>query len=398
MAMTVAGFTGGEAEELRRAMGFKRSQKRMAAIEERLRAGMAKNGIAGETQDAIVRSIASFALYGFPESHAASFALIAYASAHLRAYHPAAFVSSLLNNQPMGFYHPFTLVKDAQRHGVTFLPVDVTKSGWSCALEGDAVRLGLRYVAGLRKEAGERIAALAPFTSLQDFVDRTGLRKDELRRLAEVGALNAFGLTRRSALWQAERAARPRGPLLRDAEAEAENSLATAEEPSPDSPPLPPSAAPPSTPRSPLPPSSESPLPDMTFPERLSTDLLGTGLTIGPHPMILHREALAARGVRRAAELPSLPDGTRVVVAGAVTCRQRPGTAKGFLFLTLEDETGLANVTVRPDLFAKRKQVLVESGALEIEGILQNEEGTSVRALEARPLLTGPVPESRDFH
>ncbi|MFI5183304.1 MAG: DNA polymerase III subunit alpha, partial [Vicinamibacteria bacterium] len=223
MAMTVAGFSGGEAEELRRAMGFKRSRMRMEPIETRLRAGMAKNGITGEAQEDIVRAISSFALYGFPESHSASFALIAYASAYLKAYHPAAFVCSLLNNQPMGFYHPFTLVKDSQRHGVSFRPVDVTRSGWDCALEEEDVRLGLRYVTGLRREAGERIVSArteAPFVSLQDFVDRSSLRHDEQQRLAEIGGLNAFGLTRRSALWQVERAGRPRGPLLKQADAD----------------------------------------------------------------------------------------------------------------------------------------------------------------------------------
>jgi error-prone DNA polymerase len=369
MAMTVAGFTGGEAEELRRAMGFKRSQRKMAAIERRLREGMQQRGIAGETADLIVRSITSFALYGFPESHAASFALIAYASAYLKAHHGAAFTCALLNNQPMGFYHPFTLVKDAQRHGVCFRPVDVTSSGWSCTLEEGTVRLGLRYVAGLRAEGGERIAAAraqAPFTSLQDFVDRAGLRKDELRNLAEVGALNAFGLTRRSALWQVERAARPRGPLF--------GALGVDESREP------------------------SPVPEMSLRERLGSDLLGTGLTIGPHPMALYRRELAAGGVRRAADLAGLPDGTRVKVAGAVICRQRPGTAKGFLFLTLEDETGLINVTVRPDLFHQQQAVLVGADVLEIEGILQARDGGSLRALCARPACLGtpPVP-SRDF-
>jgi error-prone DNA polymerase len=369
MAMTVAGFTGGEAEELRRAMGFKRSQKKMAAIEGRLREGMQQRGIVGETADVIVRSITSFALYGFPESHAASFALIAYASAYLKAHHGAAFTCALLNNQPMGFYHPFTLVKDAQRHGVRFRPVDVTRSGWSCTLEEGTVRLGLRYVAGLRAEAGERIAAArarGPFTSLQDFVDRAGLRKDELRNLAEVGALNAFGLTRRSALWQVEWAARPRGPLF-GAPGKEESG-------------------------------EPSPVPEMSLRERLGSDLLGTGLTIGPHPMALYRRELAAGGVRRAADLAGLPDGTRVKVAGAVICRQRPGTAKGFLFLTLEDETGLINVTVHPDLFHQQQAVLVSADVLEIEGILQVRDGGSLRALNARPagLGTPPVP-SRDF-
>jgi error-prone DNA polymerase len=367
MAMTVAGFTGGEAEELRRAMGFKRSEKRMKDIEGRLRQGMQRNGITGENADAIVRSITSFALYGFPESHSASFALIAYASAYLKAYHPAVFVCALLNNQPMGFYHPFTLVKDAQRHGVSFRPVDVTVSDWACAIEETEVRLGLQYVRGLRKEAGERMVAVRAarsFASLQDFVDRAGLRRDEQRILAEVGALNAFGLTRRSALWQVEKAGRPRGPLFEDA---LENG--------------------------------DSPLAEMTLPERLGRDLAGLGLTAGPHPLALYREMLAARGVRRAVDLVRLGEGQRVRVAGPVICRQRPGSAKGFMFLTLEDETGLVNVIVRPDMFERHHAVLVSKGVLEIDGVLQTHEGISVRAFEARLAPIDNVAlESRDFH
>jgi len=369
MAMVVAGFTGGEAEELRRAMGFKRSMKRMEAIEARLRAGMHERGIGGTDADAIVRSIMSFALYGFPESHAASFALIAYASAYLKRHHPTAFVCSLLNNQPMGFYHPFTLVKDAQRHGARFRPVDVTKSEALCTLEDGEVRLGLSYVRGLRGEAAQRIAEerkRQPFASLQDFVDRTGLRRDEQRVLAESGALNAFGLTRRSALWQVEKAGRPRGPLFR-----------TVDEPEP----------------------PESPLQEMTFPERLRSDLLGTGLTVGPHPMALYRQVLRERGIIRAVDLPQYEEGARVRVGGAVICRQRPGTAKGFMFLTLEDETGLVNVIVRPDLFDREHAVLVSPHPLEIDGILQRSDGLSVRAFAVRPAPVSDCPiESRDFH
>ena len=366
MAMVLANFTGGEAEDLRRAMGFKRSEKRMRDIEGRLRAGMAANGIVGQAADDVVRSISSFALYGFPESHAASFALIAYASAYLRAYHNAAFTAALLNNQPMGFYHPFTLVKDAQRHGVSFRAVDVTRSDWDCSLEDDAVRLGLRYVAGLRAAAGKGLVDARdarPFASLQDLADRTQLRRDELQRLAEVGALNAFGLTRRSALWQVERASRPRGPLFDGAEAE-----------------------------------DASPLPEMALFERLHADMAGTGVTVGRHPLHLHRDALDARGVRRACDLPALPSGGRVRVAGSVICRQRPGTAKGFLFLTLEDETGLVNVIVRPDLYERARDVLVAEPVLEVDGFLQSEEGLSVRATSVRAALL-PVFEtpSRDF-
>ena len=371
IAMTAAGFTGGEAEELRRAMGFKRSEKRMKAIEARLRSGMAERGITGEAAETVVRSISSFALYGFPESHAASFALIAYASAYLKTHHPAAFVCALLNNQPMGFYHPFTLVKDAQRHGVRFRPVDVTRSDRLCALEAGEVRLGLGYVRGLRAAAASRIEAereREPFGSLQDFVDRTGLKRDEQRRLAEAGALNAFGLTRRSALWQVERAGRPRGPLFHDAECADE-------------------------------PADPSPLPEMGAAERLTSDLDGTGLSVGRHPVSFYRKELFERGVRRAVELPRLADGDFVRVAGAVICRQRPGTAKGFMFLTLEDETGLVNAIVRPDLFEREHATLVGAAFMEIDGVLQATDGLSVRAVAVRPVLAGaPATPAREFH
>ena len=367
IAMVAAGFTGGEAEELRRAMGFKRSEKRMKAIEARLRSGMAERGITGEAAETVVRSISSFALYGFPESHAASFALIAYASAYLKTHHPAAFVCALLNNQPMGFYHPFTLVKDAQRHGVRFRPVDVTRSGRRCALEQGEVRLGLGYVRGLREAAASRIEeerARAAFGSLQDFVDRTGLKRDEQRRLAEVGALNAFGLTRRSALWQVEKAGRPRGPLFREVE-----------------------------------PDDASPVPEMDAAERLTSDLAGTGVSVGRHPVSFYRQELFERGVRRAADLPCLADGDFVRVAGAVICRQRPGTAKGFMFLTLEDETGLVNAIVRPDLFDREHKTLVGAAFMEIDGVLQATDGLSVRAVAVRPALAGaPATPARDFH
>jgi error-prone DNA polymerase len=408
IAMTVAGFTGGEAEELRRAMGFKRSEKRMKAIEARLRSGMAERGIAGEVADTIVRSISSFALYGFPESHAASFALIAYASAYLKCHHPAAFTCALLDNQPMGFYHPFTLVKDAQRHGVRFRPVDVTRSGRSCSLEEGEVRLGLGYVRGLRAEAAARIEAeraLRPFASLQDFVDRTGLRRDEQRNLAEVGALNAFGLTRRSALWQVEEAGRPRGPLFvipRDFEGTGPEESALSSRGAPSESGDEGSAGDDAggslgTGQTGVP--RDDILPNMTFSERLASDLAGTGLTVGPHPVSLFREELRERGVRRAADLPRLADGERVRVAGSVICRQRPGTAAGFLFLTLEDETGLVNVIVRPDLFHAERAVLVGESVLEVDGVLQASDGVSVRAFAVRKALAGvPATPAREFH
>jgi len=378
MAMVVAGFSGGEAEELRRAMGFKRSVKRMQQIETKLRAGMGHNGISPEAADQIVQSITSFALYGFPESHAASFALIVYASAYLKVHYPAAFYTALLNNQPMGFYHPATLVKDAQRRGVRFAPVDVQVSDWHCRVELDgAIRLGLCLVRGLRGEAGRRIATAKTldaerralgirFASIDDLVARTGVRQDELRTLAEIGALVSLGGDRRTALWQAERAGRPAGPLLGDG--------------SPDGDP--------------------SPLPAMTLLDRVRADYDGTGLTIGPHPMALARAALATRGVQRATDLARGRAGRRVRVAGAVITRQRPGTAKGFVFLSLEDETGIANIIVNPDVFAAHKRTIVDEPYLLVEGTLQNQQGSvSVKADRVEALgHQGPTLDSHDFH
>jgi error-prone DNA polymerase len=476
MAMTVAGFTGGEAEELRRAMGFKRSEARMRRIETKLRDGMARNGITGGNADEIVRAITSFALYGFPESHAASFALLVYASAYLKTYYPAAFYTALLNNQPMGFYHPATLVKDAQRHGVRFKAVDVQASDWCCRVEPDgAVRLGLRFVRGLREEVGraiEQAPRLAPgpeprpsdcaqgppehverraptlrlrsgssragrgtspdvtcpkcgaddpsmrglvesaghrrwfcdicahdwpappaavpaaaarsprpgaaerlpgdgrssprFSSVDHLIAATGLRRDELAVMADIGALQSFGFDRRGALWQIERAIRPAGELFERAGDD----------------------------------DDASPLKPMTPAERVVADYAGTSLTIGPHPMALRRGELSQRGVLRAIDLAGTRAGRRVRIAGAVITRQRPGTARGFAFLTLEDETGISNIIVRPDLFDRYRPVIVGEPFLVIEGVLQQQDGvTSVRADRLQPLGGLHVEiDSHDFH
>ena len=372
IAMTAAGFSGGEAEELRRAMGFKRSVERMRKIEAKLRTGMEKKGIRGLAAEEVIRSITSFALYGFPESHAASFALLAYASAYFKVYFPAPFYASLLNNQPMGFYHPSTLVKDAQHRGLRMRPIDVRHSDWLCTVESEkTVRLGLMYVRGLRKEAGlelERQRKLRPFTSLDDLRDRVPLRKPEITTLAEIGALNAFGMKRREALWQVEKAWRPHGSLFREVE-RSEQELG-------------------------------SPLRDMSNEERLIADFAGTGLTTGPHPMAFERRRLESAGVYRAAELPGLPDGRWVKVAGGVIVRQRPGTAKGFFFITMEDETGLSNIIIRPQVYEQEKTLLSTAPFLLIEGPLQNQNGvTSIRAERIARLDSAlSVGKSRDFH
>jgi error-prone DNA polymerase len=349
MAMVAAGFSGGEAEELRRAMGFKRSVERMESIEARLRAGMAERGIGPAAQEQIVKSITSFALYGFPESHAASFALIAYASAYLKAHHPAAFLAALLNAWPMGFYHPATLVKDAQLHGTRVRSVDVARSGWMCRWEEGAVRLGMRFVKGLKQETGlgvERAQAAAPFSSIDDLVRRCHLRDGELELLAHAGALSAFGRTRRAALWQVAKVAREAGPLFAE-----------------------------------IPTDDPSPLPEMSPIEETRADYASTEITTGPHMLSHLRKSLARRGVLSASELARGRDGDRVTTAGAVIVRQRPGTAKGFVFLTLEDETGMLQAIVRPDLFREQRAVVVGSGALVVKGKLQRQDGSlSVRA------------------
>jgi error-prone DNA polymerase len=373
MAMVAAGFTGTEAEELRRAFGFKRSERRMVEVEAKLRAGMARQGIEGGAADEIVRAITAFALYGFPESHASSFALLAYASAWLKVRQPAPFYAALLNNQPMGFYHPATIVKDAQRHGLTIRPIDVTRSAWACTVEavpeGWAVRLGLRYVKGLRETAGGAIVAARqarPFVSVADLAARAALTSDEAQTLAAIGALRALGGTRRADLWAA--AVPSPGPLFAAGDA--------APAPTPD-----------------------GPLRAMTAEERLAADYAGTGVTLGPHPMALRRAALARADVVRAADLVRRRAGAVVRVAGSVIVRQRPGTAKGFVFLSLEDETGIANVIVTPRLFARNRLVLVTAPLLLVEGILQSQDGVvSVRAHRVTPMpVRGDAVPSHDF-
>jgi error-prone DNA polymerase len=371
MAMTVANFTGGEAEELRRAMGFRRSQDRMKEIELRLRRGMEKNGITGNVQETIVQSITSFALYGFPESHAASFALLAYASAFLKRHHLAAFTCALLNNQPMGFYHPAVVVKDAQRHGLRVLPVDITRSLYECSLEDLQLRLGLNYMRGLRTEVSRQIVqerSREPFADIDDLARRIPqLRKDELAVLAEIGALNTLKAKhRRDALWKAARARRSGGPLLEQV----------------------PETAP------------ESPLAAMTRDERLQADYRGTSLTVGRHPMAHRREAMQKLGVTPAIDLATFHSGRWARVAGCVVVRQRPGTAKGIAFISLEDETGISNVVVMPDTFVANRLTILNSPWLLVEGPIQNADGViHVRANKIRPLSFDPIATaSHDFH
>ena len=378
IAMTVANFTGAEAEELRRAVGMRRSWERMKNLEGKLKEGMTANGISPKVQEEIIQNISSFALYGFPESHAASFALIAYASAYLKVKYLAAFTCAILNNQPMGFYMPAVLVKDAQRHGLRVKPVDVQVSGWGCSLEGEggklAVRMGLGYVKGLRRVSAEALVESrrrdGVFKSAEDLALRVpGLNRKELTLLAQIGALNwVEGVEhRRDALWQVERAGKMEGPLLRQALGEED---------------------------------SVQPLAVMSTEERVVADYAGTGLTTGRHPMHYWREELRGGEVLTAGELKVRRDGEWVKCAGCVIARQRPGTAKGFIFLSMEDETGIANVIVTPDLYERERVTVVRSKFLLVEGKLQNQDGViHIKAGKLTTLSDRRIAmSSHDFH
>ena len=381
MSMIAANFSGGEAEDLRRAMGFKRSEERMHEIETKLRSGMTQNGISREAQEEIITQITSFARYGFPESHAASFALIAYASAFLKVHYLAAFTAALLNNQPMGFYSPATIVKDAQLHGLKVKPIHVLYSDWLCTLEKSVnkegkevpcLRIGFRYVRGLREAPAREIVRerqKQSFSGIEDLIRLVpDLQKSEIVTLGEIGALNSLGkdLHRRSALWQVERAARQAGPLLD----------AIPEQP------------------------DFSPLQKMTDEERLIADFHGSGMTTGPHPMTYCRAELARANVKSARDLGRIPDGQYTKVGGCVIARQRPGTAKGFVFLSLEDETGIANIIVKPDLYEKCRLTINRAKFLRVDGVLQNQDGViSIKASRVLPLsVTSANTESHDYH
>lgn len=375
MAMVLADFDGAEADELRRAMAFKRSDEKMDLVGGKLRERMTARGIAGRTQDKVVASIGSFALYGFPESHAISFALIAYASCWLKAHRPTEFYAGLINHQPMGFYSVNTLIRDAKHHGIRVLPVSCLDSGWETTVEGDAtLRLGLHRLKGLSAKTGQRIVEerreLA-FLSLQEFLRRVRPSVSEKRLLASSGALNGLPEIhhRREALWQAEL------PLFDGLLAGAASGSGT-----------------------------PAPLPAMSPAERLQADLLAQGATTGPHPMALWRRGRATgNGPQRARDLHFLTHGTPVVAAGLVICRQRPGTAKGHCFISLEDETGIANLFVPKDTFEHFRLLISSEAFLLAHGRLQRSEGDQptvfVTTLQALAGTVGQAaPDSHDFH
>ncbi|HJQ21928.1 MAG TPA: PHP domain-containing protein [Gemmatimonadaceae bacterium] len=423
VAIAAAGFTPGEADMLRKAMGHKRSRERMAAICQKLIDGMKRNGIPEETALRIYNQINAFADYGFPESHAASFALLVYASAYLKHYYAPEFTAAILNAQPMGFYAPGTIIEDARRHGVRVAPIDLRHSQWDHTLEtGElrvgsweneratpnsklpthhsrppALRLGLRLINGLGPRAQEIFETArddGPFTSIEDFVRRARFDRRTLRLLATAGALDGFLESepnlqrRREALWQVLDSARgDAGPL---APRRVRSGSQVAGRGSPGR----------SSTHDPRP---TTRLPAMSPGELTEADYRMTGVSLNGHPMLHLRPLLRPNGILSAADIiKRARDGEQVAVAGLVICRQRPGTAKGFVFLTLEDETGMVNIVVTPKRFERQAllisttPLLLVRGVLQIEQTVVNVRGEKFRALQAE--VGAEYARSHDFH
>ncbi|MBC2601780.1 error-prone DNA polymerase [Puniceicoccus vermicola] len=374
IAMMMADFTGSEAEELRRALNFSRSPERLQRVQAKLRRALQEKGHTADIVDRVTEAVGSFALYGFPESHAISFAMLAYASAYLKVHRAAEFYAGLLNNQPMGFYSPSTLVQDARRRGLRFLPVSACHSDWRVTVVDDkTLRIGFRMLGEVSHRAVEQLLAersRRPFLSLSDFLRRVQLTSRERRRLALSGAFNEWAGDRRTALWKAgdDWANVPvvgglSGLAFRGDEERVQ-------------------------------------LPRMTLAERLEADYSSCGLTAGDHPMAMVRGALP--GVWKASELEQASQDAMVEVAGAVICRQKPGTAKGVVFVSLEDESGVANLIFYPDRYARFRLTLIEEPFLRCRGRVQKERGViHVLAEDLQRLdLAQQLPEeaSHDFH
>jgi len=422
LAMVAAGFTPGEADQLRRAMGAWRRPGLIDEFRRRLIDGMRARGLSRQYAEAVFTQIRGFGDYGFPESHAASFALLVYVSAWLKCHYQAAFTCALLNSQPMGFYAPAQLVRDARNHGVEVRPADVNASRWDCTLEQRAagsgqqaagrgqesrvglaadgtsarqrppaarcplpaarclLRLGFRMLHGMSRahaEAIERARGEGPFRSIEDFARRTGLGRAVLSRLARAGAFGSLGLDQRQALWHALGQDQKELPLFDPPPRKAATSGGRVD-----------SAA-------------EVELPKMSAAEEVLADYRTTGLSLRAHPLGFLREGLDRLGVAPAARLETLPDGGPVRVAGIVLVRQRPGTAKGITFLTLEDETGQANLIVRPDVWKKHRRAALGAAVLLAQGRLQRQ-GLVIHVLVSRledlsDRLAELGPQSRDF-
>jgi len=409
LAVTAAGFTASQADQLRKVMSHKRSKEKMAKLCGELSAGMKKNGFSDLAIETITHQLQAFANYGFPESHAASFSLLVYASAYLKRYYPVEFCCAILNAQPMGFYSPASLIRDAVRHGVEVRPVDLAHSLWNCTLEplessidshGFAVRLGLRFVDGLgpASQAALAIALQSEnglFTSVEDVVSRSGLAASDLKMLAKAGAFESLCPGRRQALWRVLSLLRPRRsmPLLEAliANASASANINTDTDTEIDC-------------------LYETPvvLPPLTELEEVVADYRTMNLSTNKHPLSFYREWAKSRKIHSCLALCNQEDGDDVIVAGGIICRQRPETAKGFVFLTLEDETGMANVIIKPKLFEIYRDLVVTGSLIQVHGLLQLDQGVCnviARHFELLPplpsqssLIDGVYLPARNFH
>ena len=379
IAVLAAGFTPGEADGLRRAMAAWKRKGNLGPYYDRLIQGMLDHDYPREFAEAIFRQIQGFGEYGFPESHAASFAILAYASSWLKCHEPEAFLCGLLNSQPLGFYSPSQLIQDARRHGVQVLPADVMHSNWDSHLDipsaqqsgaRPAVRLGLSLLRAMRQDAAQLITQARqrqPFTDLQDLARRASLNKSDLQVLAAGNALRDLSGHRRQALWQALAAA-PSKDLLQAAVVE------------------------------------ETPL-QLNAPseaQEIVADYRSSGLTLQRHPLALLRPLLSQRRFLPYAVMADFKDGQFARGCGIVTVRQRPGTAKGVLFLTIEDETGSTNVIVWPALLEKQRQEILHARLLGVYGIWQSQQGVqhliAKRLVDLTPLLGNLAVSSHDFH
>lgn len=360
IAIDVAGFTAADADELRQAMGAKRSHERMGRLKDRFYAGMARNGITGEVADEIWDKLDAFANFGFPESHSVSFAYLVYASCWLKFHYPAAFCAALLNAQPMGFWSPHTLVADARRHGVVCKPVDVNASRAKAFVSPDgSLRVGISYVRTIGSDLAKQIDEGRPYTCIEDVVSRCGLTSAQAEALATAGAFRCFEPSRRKSLWTAGAVRQGTLPGI-------------------------------------VPGADAPDLPEMTEREEAGADLWATSMMPGGSPMSFVRDRL--EGVFTAAELAHAPHGSRVKVAGVVTHRQRPSTAGGVTFLNLEDETGLVNVICALGVWRRYRRIALSAKAMVVTGRLERVEGViNLVAQRLDPLELGLATTSRDF-
>jgi error-prone DNA polymerase len=373
IAIAGAGYTGGEADQLRRDMAAWRRTGSLERHRTRLARGFAERGISKEFSERLYQQIHGFAEYGFPESHASSFALLVYASSWLKVHHPAEFAAALINSQPMGFYSVSTILQDAQKHGVEVRPISIDRSEWDCTIEREddgaaAIRVGLRQIQGLGEATAKHIEAarsVSPFRSIEDLAFRASLEKDELQVLAESGALEPLVGGRRDAMWKVHAPHSPRGSLFAGTELG---------DPLPKFPPLGRAA-------------------------QLVLDYESTGLSISDHPMLLLRPRLPKRA-KSARELGEVPHGRPASVAGLVICRQRPGTASGVVFITMEDETGFINLILYARIFDKFRHVATTSSLLMAHGKTERDGDVLYVIVEhLEPIDENRFPSmSRDFH